>query len=83
MTRPSISVPPPPRLGRFRVGKQEAEPPGATPTDLDQPRSLADMPVRAIRVRQYEGRRLAERVPRSTAVAVVAGLTERAHRGRP
>ena len=46
MTRPSISVAPPSRLRRFRVGKQEAEPPGATPTDVVQSRSLAGMPVR-------------------------------------
>ena len=42
MTRPSKSVAPPRRLGRAHVGKQKAEPPGATPTDVVRPRPFAD-----------------------------------------
>ena len=63
--------------------EQKAEPLGTTPIVVVQPRSLADMPVRTIRMAPEEIRWRTERVRRSTAVAVVDGSIQSGHRGSP
>ena len=63
--------------------EQKAEPQGTTPIVVVQPRSLADMPVRTIRMAPEEVRWRTERVRRSTAVAVVDGSIQSGHRGSP
>jgi hypothetical protein len=63
--------------------EHKAKPQGTTHIVVVQPRSLADMLVRTIRMAPEEVRWRTERVRRSTAVAVVDGSIQSGHRGSP